>query len=158
MNIDDSYSVIIGIPIDFTAPDSKKALEEELKNMQKFINCGKKYGLIIAYNILHKVLPAMTEGDLRLIGDVIYDYRFNMGSIKNCSFLYPKLPTLTHKLSYLKYKGVADVLAISSVGPAIFAISQNPLLCRKAFEKQGLKTFITKINNQSYSILKREKF
>lgn len=158
MKIDKSYDVIIGIPKDFVPPDSKEALEQELENIEGFIRCGKKYGPRIAYNIFHYVLPAMVESNLKVIGDIIYDYRFNMGSIKNCSFLYPKLPEITQKLAYLKHRGVADVLAISSVGPGIFAITQKPKACLEAFRKTSLKTFITKIENNGYRVLCRQKF
>lgn len=158
MKIDESYSVIIGIPKDFVPPDSKKALEQELENIEGFIKCGRKYGPQIAYNVFHRMLPAMVEGNLKVIGDVIYDYRFNMGSIKNCSFLYPKLPELTQRLAYLKHQGVADVLAISSVGPGIFAITKKPSTCLKAFKKADLNTFVTTIENSGYRVLQREKF
>lgn len=158
MKIDKSYDVVIGIPEDFVPPDSKKALEQELENIGGFIRCGEKYAPQIAYNIFHYVLPAMVESNLKIIGDIIYDYRFNMGSIKNCSFLYPKLPEVTQKLAYLKHRGAADVLAISSVGPGIFAITQKPKACLEAFRKVNLKTFITKIENNGYQILCRQKF
>lgn len=155
MNINKDYDVIIGIPKDFKPLDSKTALEEELKNIDGFIQCGKKYGQQIAYNILHSMLPAMVNNDISIIGDVIYDYRFNMGSIKNCSFLYPKLIDITNNLSFLKKNKIADVLAISSVGPGIFAITKNKDECLKAFKNENLKVYLTKINNKGYKVIKK---
>lgn len=157
MNIPRSYDVVIGIPKDYKELDSKILLDLEIKNFSKFLKTGKKYGPKIAYNILHFCLPAMAQGDLKKIGDVIYDYRFNMGSIENCSYCYPKLTKITNKLSYLKHKGLADVLAISSVGPGVFAITKKALICKKAFERLNLKTFVVKIENQKYSVLEKGK-
>jgi len=153
--IDPKYKVIIGIPKDFKPVDSRKALEIELEHIDGFIQCGKKYGPKIAYSILHKLFPAMVEGNLEGIGDVIYDYRFNMGSIKNCSCLYPRLVELTNNLSYLKKKKYVDVLTVSSIGPGVFAITKNPRVCLKAFKKEGLEVYTTEIENDSYRVLSR---
>lgn len=153
MEIPSDYSVIIGIPKDFTPPDSKEALEKELENIHGFIECGKKYGPTIAYEILHKCLPAMVKGDLKTIGDVIYSYRYNMGSVKNCSFLYPKLVKLMNDLAPLKKNKLADVLSVSSVGPGIFAITKKPNVCISSFKKEGLKVYKTKIENEGYRVI-----
>lgn len=155
MDIDNKYKVVIGIPKDFTEQDSKILLEKEIGNLDKFIKTGKKFGPIIAYNILHKVMPAITKGNIRLIGDVIFDYRFKMGSIKNCSFAYPKIVELTNKLSFLKTRDLAEVLSISSVGPAIFAITQNSDYCSDVFKKFDLIVFTTTIENNKYKVISR---
>lgn len=154
MEIPSKYKVVIGVPEDFKSGDSKEMLELEIKNFSKFLTTGEKYKEKISYNILHKLLPAMTMGDIKTIGDVIFDYRFNMGSIRNCSFAYPKLIKITNQLVTLKEKGIADVLAISSVGPGIFAITKYPKICEKAFQKQKLKTFLVNIENNKYKIVK----
>ncbi|MEK7629401.1 MAG: hypothetical protein AAB394_02645 [Patescibacteria group bacterium] len=157
MKIDDSYKVVIGIPTDVEDLDSNILMEKEIKALPKFILTGKKHGKTIAYNILHKMIPAMTEGDLKIIGDIIYDYRFNMGSINNCSFVYKKLPKLCKELSFIKKDNLAEVLSISSVGPAIFAITKKPCICKNIFESKGLKIYVFNINNNGYKILKKIK-
>lgn len=156
MNLDNNYKIIIGIPKDFVELDSKILLAKELSVIDKFINCGKKYGPAIAYRVLHTVLPAMVEGDLKNIGDLVFDYRFEMGSIKNCSYTYPKLVKLTNQLSFLKTKGFVDMLSISSVGPAIFAVAKDLKICREAFEKENLNIYITKPENNAYQVLEKK--
>src|SRR3989344_1874130 len=148
------YKVVIGIPKDYAPLDSKKLLELEIKNIHKFVNTGEKMGDKIAYNVLHKMLPAMINGDLSSIGDVIYDYRFNMGSIDNCSFSYPKVAELAKKLSLLKKKGLAPILSLSSVGPSFFVITEHVTDCKNYFEKFGLSTIVTNIENNGYKIIK----
>lgn len=161
MNISSKYSVIIGVPKDFNDIDSETAILKEQKNIQGFIDCGNKYGPTIAYRILHEALPAMKIQDLKSIGNIIYDYRFNMGSIKNCSFLYPKIIAISKRLAALKTKGIADVLSISSVGPSIFAITTNADKCIKEFEKEDLIIYTRKIHNDGcklVSIINENKF
>ena len=154
-DIPEEYSVVLGFPKDFKEIDSKEALKKELENIEGFIECGRKYGKSNAYNVLHKFIPAMIEKDVKAMGDVIYDYRFNMGSIKNCSFLYPKLVKICNKLSELKIKEYAQVLSISSVGPLIFAITKNPKKCIESFEKENLRTEHVQIYNGKYQVLKK---
>ncbi len=155
MNISDEYKVVIGIPEDFTYPDSKYLMDEEIKNLHKFMECGKKYGPTIAYRLFHECLPAMEEGDLKVIGDLIFDYRYHMGSIENCSFVYPPMVDLANKVAILKEKGIADVLTVSSVGPGMFAITKNPEECERVFKENNMKTLITEIHNSRYEIVEQ---
>jgi predicted sugar kinase len=147
------YKVVIGVPKDYISLDSKKLFELEIKNIQKFVNTGEKMGNKIAYNILHKMLPAMVNDDMSSIGDVIYDYRFNMGSINNCSFAYPKINKLAKDLSILKKNKLTPILSLSSVGPGFFVITEHVVDCKKYFKKVGLSTIVTTIENSGYKII-----
>lgn len=152
MNIPSSYNILIGIPNDFVELDSKTLLDKELSVMDGFISCGKKYGPKIAYDLIHLVFPAMEEGDLKTVGDLIYEYRFNMGSIRNCSYAYSKLVELTDKLRFLKEKNIAEILSISSVGPAVIAVTKYSKKCKLEFERVGLNVITTKPENRKYSL------
>ncbi len=154
MKIDGNYKAVIGIPKDFKELDAQTLLYRETKIFDKVIECGKKFGNSIAYNCLHNVLPAMAEGDISAIGDFIFDYRYNMGSIAYCSYTYDKLLSIAKKVAFLKRKGIVDILSISSVGPAFFAITKNYKTCKENFENVNLKTYIADIENDTYKILK----
>jgi len=158
MNIGNEYAAVIGIPSDFKELDSQDLLKEEIKNFDKFIQCGKKYGSLISYRMLHSVLPAMTQGDIRPLGDLVFDYRFDMGSIENCSYCYSRLPEIAQSIRFLKEDGVADMLAISSVGPAFFAITKQPEKCSEIFQREGMVTHTAEIDNQRYQVLNRSIF
>ncbi|MDO8557544.1 MAG: hypothetical protein Q7R98_03755 [Candidatus Jorgensenbacteria bacterium] len=157
MRVPKTYSIIVGIPKDIRDADSRILMGKEKKNLYKFVATGRKYGKIIAYNILHRMLPAMVMRDLKAIGDVIYEYRFKMGSIKNCSFTYKNLPKLCKRLEYLKNDGIAEILSISSVGPGIFVITKQPKLCERAFRSERLKIYSWAVNNDGYKIVRRMK-
>ena len=155
MKLSNDYKVIVGLPKDFIELDSEELLVKELEVMDNFINCGKTYGPKIAYKILHYVLPAMLEGDLTTVGDMIYEYRFEMGSIENCSYCYPPLTSLCNRLAYLKKNDIVDLLSISSVGPAIVAVTKNIETCKTAFKKENLKIFVFNPENKKYIVLNK---
>jgi ubiquinone/menaquinone biosynthesis C-methylase UbiE/homoserine kinase len=158
MKLDKDYKIIIGIPADFEPPDAFDSLKKEIKNIGGFVECGKKYGPIIAYRILHECLPAMDESDFGPIGRLVYDYRFSMGSIRNCSFTYPKINGIMRNLAFLKNRNIADVLSISSVGPGVFAISRNASACVRAMQNEGLRTVVTEPENNGYKVVKKQNF
>ena len=59
---------------------------------------GEKYSKDIAYHLLHKSLPGMVNGEIKDLSDIVFKYRFDMGSIENCSFVYEKMVDLANKL------------------------------------------------------------
>jgi predicted sugar kinase len=156
MDISADKKVVLGIPKNYKEVDSKSQFDEEKKNLDKFLKTGKKYGSLIAYKILHQGLPSMKLNNLKPMGDIIYEYRFNMGSIKNCSYVYPPMVEITNNLRSLKEKQLVDVLAISSIGPTIFAITNNTFPVLIAFKEQGLETRITEIENDRYKVLSKQ--
>ncbi len=157
MKINNRYKAVIGIPNDFEELDAHTLLKKEIKVFKNFIKTGKKFSPIIAYRLVHNILPVIDNGDLREIGNLIYEYRFKMGSIRNCSYAYNKLVDLAKKLEFLKEKNIAEVLSISSVGPAFFAITKNAGICKKVFSKNDLRTCVAELENDKYKVLKRIK-
>lgn len=157
MKIPSEYEAVIGIPSDFIAPDSMVLMEKELKVMHQFITTGKLYGPKNAYNVLHLMLPAMKSGNLKIIGDVIFEYRYNMGSIKNCSFSYPGLERTASLLIPLREDGIAPIISISSVGPGVFTITKNPKKCQEYLRRNGFTTYRAPICNSGYECIRRTK-
>lgn len=157
MDISSRYSAVIGIPRDYIAHDAKTLMKMELRSMHRFVATGRKFGRQIAYSLVHSVLPAMAEHDLSAVGGFIYDYRYRMGSIRNCSFSYRKLPQLMDSLAFLKKKAIADVISISSVGPGIFVITRHPKRCARAFRERNLDAFVAKIHNGRYRVLEAKR-
>lgn len=149
------YSVVIGVPADFKHPDSKYLMDKEIENLPKFLACGQKYGPTIAYRLFHESLPALEEGNIKPLGNLVFDYRWHMGSIENCSFVYPPIMEMSKDIAFLKEKGHADVLALSSVGPGIFAVTNNPKLCENTFKGVGMNTWRTKVHNGTYLLVNK---
>jgi len=156
MTIDESYTVLIGIPYDFIAADSKELMRLEMLNMDKFIATGDQYRDKIGYRVTHEMLPQMKRRNLREASRLIFDYRFDYGSIDNCSFVYPKMKEVAKNIRFLFEDNVVDALALSSVGPAFFAITKQPEKCESVFQENNLYVRRTKINNTGYSIINKE--
>ncbi len=153
--------VLIGVPKDFIQKDAKILMELEEKNLWKFKDTGDKYAEKIAYNLLHKALPDMANGSIRELAEVVYQYRFNMGSNENCSFVYDGLVELGNKLRCLYENNDCEFLALSSVGPAYFVIVKNSIQkrkCKQKMQKLFLNIIESSICNSMYQIKeKREK-
>ncbi len=151
-SIGEEYEVIIGIPEDYVFIDSNEQFENEKENLNSFLECGNKYKHEIAYNILHQFLPALYNRDVKVMGDVIWDYRYHKGSIKNCAYTYPELPELMERLASIRTENKADVLSVSSVGPAVFAITREAEYIVRRFSENKLKIVRTKIHNDRYVV------
>jgi predicted sugar kinase len=152
MTIDENYKIVIGIPNDFVPRDSSALLNEEIKVFDSIVDCSKKYSKEVAYRMIHEFLPAMEEHDLKTIGNLIYDYRFKMGSVEFCSYTYKKLPELARKLKIVKDR-FAEIFSISSVGPSFFAITKHPDETKERFLKNGLRVVATDVSNTGYKVV-----
>ena len=147
--------VLIGIPNDFVQKDANELMELEEKNLWKFKETGDKYSEKIAFNILHNALPDMANNSIKGLADIVYDYRFNMGSNQNCSFVYDGLAEIGEKLRCLYENHDCEFLALSSVGPAYFVIVNNDKqakTCTKKMKELDLKIYETTICNTKYIV------
>ena len=150
--------VLIGVPNDFVPRDSEELLGEEIKNFDKFIQTGATYGKEIAYNILHKGIPSLRNNDLAPLGDIIFKYRFDMGSIENCSFVFPRINVIAENLRTHNDALKPDVLALSSVGPAFFVICDPKQTneWKQIFEDENMKVIPTQLYNTTYKVLEKK--
>ena len=147
--------ILIGLPKNFMIKDANYLMEQEEKNLYKFKKTGELYADKIAYNLLHKALPGMINGRIKELAEVVFDYRFNMGSIENCSFVYEQMIEDGNKLRKLYENNNCEFLALSSVGPAYFVIVKNNEQlekCKKEFELLNMEVMITDVNNESYIV------
>lgn len=149
-NIDSLKKIVVGLPVNYKNTDSKEQFGKECKNFSGFKACGEKYGPIIAYRLVHEVFPGLVEGNFKPLGNLIFDYRFKMGSIENCSFTYPGLNSLAKKIALLKRDRQIDVLSLSSVGPAFFALTSDAKKSCRFFEKVGMKTWVFEPESGKY--------
>jgi len=154
-DISNDYAVVIGVPRDFTHPDSQALMQAEIDNMEGFRNAGLEYGREVAYRLVHQVLPAMVDGDIRSAGDLIYDYRWNMGSIRNCAFVFPRITEIADSVGELYREGSADIVSLSSVGPGFFAVTKEPDRAVEVFEANNMQVLRTHAHNGTYEIVDR---
>ena len=148
--------VLIGFPNDFIQKDAKELMELEEKNLWKFKKTGEEHAENIAYNLLHKALPGMFNNDIKELADIVFNYRFNMGSNENCSFVYDGLMEISDKIRKIYENGKCEFLALSSVGPAFFVLVKNKNQkreCKKFMKDLNLKVIESSICNTKYKVL-----
>ncbi len=147
--------VLIGFPSDFVQKDAKVLMELEEKNLWKFKKTGDEYASQIAYSLLHKALPDMANNSIKSLADVVFDYRFNMGSNENCSFVYDGLMDISDKIRILYEDNDCDFLALSSVGPAFFVLVKDKKKknkCKRFMKSIGLKVIESSVCNEKYRV------
>ena len=154
MKIGREYSVVIGVPNDFEHPDAGQLMQAEIDNMHGFERTGVQYGNEIAYRLVHQVLPELREGKLNAVGDLIFDYRWNMGSIKNCSFAFPRTLEIAEQLRSTYHMGSGEILALSSVGPGFFAVTKEPDRLVAKFKANNMAVIVTTVHNGKYVVIK----
>lgn len=148
----EALKVVIGIPKDFAHPDAEKLMQDEIANMDGFKQTGNAYGHEIAYRLVHEVLPGLANDDLEPCKSLIFDYRWDMGSIRNCSFVYPAMVEMAERMRFLKNEPSVAVLSLSSVGPGFFALTSKPQRTAQYFEQLGMSVHHTTIHNGTYVI------
>lgn len=147
--------ILIAIPNDFVEQDADVLMKKEEDNLWKFKKTGEMYSKEIAYEILHKALPDMMNNNLKGLADVVFNYRFNMGSIENCSFVYDNMVEQAQNLRKLYENNRCEFLALSSVGPAFFAIvndESDKKYCIDVMRKNNMKIIETSVFNKKYVI------
>lgn len=147
--------VLVCFPKDFVQKDAKVLMELEEQNLWKFKKTGEEYADKIAYTLLHKVIPDMINGSIKELADLVFDYRFNMGSNENCSFVYDGLMDISDKIRKLYEDKKCEFLALSSVGPAFFLLvnKNQEEECLKELDKLNLTVFKSEICNTKYKVI-----
>ncbi|QIQ04456.1 hypothetical protein [Streptomyces liangshanensis] len=148
--VPDGLSFVIAVPPPVPERSTQELMAAEIAQFDRFRATGELHAPTIAFRMLHEAMPALVRGDLGPLGDLVFDYRFRMGSIENCSFSYPGLTELARRLEPLKTSGAATVLALSSVGPAFFALTDDPDHCEAFFAAQGMSTLRARPHNGTY--------
>lgn len=154
-DIADDSLVVVGVPKDFEHPDSDTLMRAELDNMNGFVETGSRHGQKIAYRVMHEVLPGLVGNDFEPLKQLIFDYRWRMGSIANCSFVYPPMLSIAEELAHHETEPSTSMIALSSVGPGFFAITTKADQVAKEFETIGMRANIFEPWSSTYRVVSR---
>lgn len=148
--------VIIATPVDFYPKAANEMMELEEQHLSDFEAHGQQYAFTIAYHLLHKGIPLLKNKDISAVCDIIFRHRFEMGSIRNCSFVYPRMVGIADNIKFLYTNGLCKLVSMSSVGPAFFVIpdgnENHEEICIKTLECQNLKIMKAFIFNRTYIV------
>jgi predicted sugar kinase len=152
-NLSNDLRVVIGIPNKYVPADAATMMQAEVENMQGFVDLGHRYSNEVAYRLVHSVLPNLHLNNLKPLKQLVFDHRWNFGSIKNCSFAYPPLVELGEALRDLENDSRVSIVGVSSVGPAFFALTNDEMYIQKRFEQLDMKVINVGIHNGTYEVL-----
>ncbi|WP_435193315.1 GHMP family kinase ATP-binding protein [Streptomyces sp. NRRL F-5630] len=148
--VPERLSLVIGVPSDWDLRPTDELMAAEAEKFGQFRATGERWAPTIAFRMLHEAMPAARRGDLGPLGSLVFDYRFRMGSIENCSFTHPGLTDLAKNLEPLWHEGAATMLSLSSVGPAFFVLTDRPDHCAERFADLGMDVTHARPHNGTY--------
>ncbi|MGK5641609.1 GHMP family kinase ATP-binding protein [Streptomyces sp. URMC 126] len=150
VDVPEHLSLVIGVPRGREEQPTDALMAAEIAHFDRFRATGERWSPTIAFRMLHEAMPAALRGDLGPLGSLVFDYRFRMGSIENCSFSYPGLTGLARELEPLWDEKAVTVLSLSSVGPAFFALTGDPDRCAARFAELDMEVVRARPHNGTY--------
>ncbi|MEU4308765.1 hypothetical protein EF913_19035 [Streptomyces sp. WAC04189] len=148
--VPERLTLVIGVPTSLEERPTDELMAAEVAHFDRFRATGERWAPTIAFRMLHEAMPAALRGDLAPLGSLVFDYRFRMGSIENCSFSHPGLTELAGEVESLWHEKAAAVLALSSVGPAFFALTDDPDRCAGRFAELDMDVIHARPHNGTY--------
>lgn len=148
--------IVFGVPLDYVHPDANHLIPKEIQNIPKFKKTSDSFAEKIAYRLLNDAIPELLDGNYKPMKDFIFDYRWDMGSIANCSYAYPKIMEIAEKMRPLKNDVDIEFVALSTAGPGFFIVTRNTEKAEKIFKNLDMKTYVANIYNDKYKILDKK--
>ena len=155
VNLPDDLRIVFGVPDEYSYPDANRLIADEVKISDNFRKASADFSRDIAYRLLNQSIPELIDGNFKPMKEFIFDYRWDMGSIKNCSYAYPNILGLSEKMRYLRNDDDIDFVFLSTAGPGFCIITKNTEKAEKIFKSLNMKTFVAKVYNGKYEIIER---
>lgn len=156
-NLPSDLKIVFGVPKEYSHPDANSLIRKEIKYAEDFEEVSKKYSNEIAYRLLNNAMPEMAEGNFTPMKELIFDYRWDMGSIKNCSYAYPNITELAEEMRPLRDDPDIKFIFLSTAGPGFCIVTEKPDKATKIFDNLNMRSFIANIHNGKYKILNKVK-
>lgn len=142
------FSFVFGIPSSYKKYDAKTMIEKEEAIFPKMKRASRSHAYEISWYVLHRLLPAMKDGDLMRLGDIIHKVKFEFGSLENDRHLWPDMYDILIQLARDRKKENIEILSYSCSGPLIYALTTKPESAQNMFEEFDLDTFLSAADNK----------
>ena len=157
VNLPEDLKIVFGVPNQYLHPDANTLITDEIFVSENFKEASADYSKEIAYRLLNDAIPELVDGNFRPMKEFIFDYRWNMGSIKNCSYAYPGIVGLAEKMRPLRNDNDIDFIFLSTAGPGFCIVTKDIDKAENIFKRLDMKTFVTDIYNGKYKIIEKVK-
>jgi len=150
-------SVFIGLQHKKEAIDSSKSI---INPLNKWKHCDRFMAGMVCYWVLMDLMPAVINGDLKKMGDVIWD--ITLVGTKGIPAIIEQLEDID-RIKILKdlRKNNIELVFMSSLGPGIVAVSNDKnkkKLIESIFKKHSCEIIKTTPNNSGLEIIQKEAY
>ncbi|MDO4399259.1 MAG: hypothetical protein Q4C24_03130, partial [Candidatus Saccharibacteria bacterium] len=154
VNLPEELKIVFGVPNEYLHPDANTLIADEIDASENFEKASIDFSREIAYRLLNEAIPELLDGNYKPMKDFIFDYRWDMGSIKNCAYAYPKIVELAEKMRPLRDDKDIEFIFLSTAGPGFCIVTKNTEKARSVFESLDMKVYVADIHNDKYKIIK----
>ncbi len=147
MSIPQTHAFVIALPPGAGIETSVDALYKDVSSYPYLDHYSEDLRNAVAYDVLYRLLPAMTLQDLRTIGQVIQEHRLSDRQIARYFGRYPSCRDGIATLKNLLTTGLAEIGSITSTGPALFVLTREPEEAQIAFADIGWNHVRVRANN-----------
>ena len=138
----DAHSVLLVFPkVTRLHQDDPECLEM----LKRSLRLDESYRYIRAYRVIMDLWPALQRKDLRGLGEVIWEFQFSGTHLSMFQGYDDGGVEIIRTMTLLRKSG-AQIVGMSSVGPTIYAISDNLDCVLQAARTAGLHHSITRID------------
>jgi len=137
------------------APRPESDRPESLDMLRRSLVLDASYRYTRAYGVLMDFVPAIARGDLRAAGDVVWDFQFGGTHLSMVQARYDGGLELIRVMTLLRQSG-GIIVGMSSVGPTLYAVSEDPSNVIDAVSDAGLSYLLTQVSSKGIEYTSRE--
>ena len=144
-----------GIPVVLVRPGAPRPdsdQPESLDMLNRSLLLDASYRYVRAYRIVMDIIPALTRGDLKALGDVIWDFQFSGTHLSMVQGRFDLGLELLRIMMLLRRAGT-PIVGMSSVGPTIYAVSKDPAPVIDLVTSEGITHILTKVSSKGTRII-----
>lgn len=147
----EGYVIVAGSPTKQGKGITKSEVENP--NLDMLRHYDRFMASRICYWTLMDLMPAAIQQDVKKMGDIIWDFMVTSG--KGLQTIIPRKDLRPFNVMVELRKVGIEVVFLSSVGPAIIAVTKTPKKAEKIFNSYDFKIIKSDPNNKGIEILSK---
>jgi len=149
-----SNNILNGVPVILVSPAIQRPetdKPESLDMLQRSLLLDSSYRYTRIYRIVMDIVPALNRHDLKAVGDVVWDFQFS-GTHQSMIQAYQDGGIEIIRTMTLLRRAGGMIVGMSSVGPAIYAICEDPTDVLSAVSDAKLCYHLTRVSSTGVQI------
>ena len=125
---------------------------ESLEMLKRSLRLDESYRYVRAYRIIMDLLPALHRRDLRAVGEVVWEFQFSGTHQSMIQGYNDGGVEIIRTMTFLRRSG-AQIVGMSSVGPTVYAISEDLECVIQDARSAGLQYTISQVEPSGVSFV-----